>query len=632
MGGMTKAVAVGLGQAARSRRARPRSRRASTRGEDVIVGVNKYKLERGSADRRSARSTTRAVRESQIARLRDVRARRDATAVEAALAALTDARAHAARATCSTLCDRRDARARHGRRDDRRAREGLGPLPRRHADGLRRLRRGLRAGRQAGRRCKAEIERLRRASEGRRPRDHDRQARPGRARPRRQGGRHRVRRPRLRRRHRPAVPDARGSARGRRSRTTCTRSASRRSPPATRRWCRRSSRRCATQGADDIVVFVGGVIPQQDYEFLDDAGVAGHLRPRHADPGERRRTCSSRSARRASSPCSRLERAASRCGRRARPTQAAARSERRAHAADGVRAATGARSPRRSRCSSRRAPTTARAPTRCSTALLPHTGRAFRIGITGAPGRRQVDVHRGARPASDRARPSRRGARGRSVERDLRRLDPRRQDAHGAPRRVEPNAFIRPSPSGGTLGGVAREDARGDAASCEAAGYDIVIVETVGVGQSETAVAGMTDVFVLLQLPNAGDDLQAIKTGIIELADLVVVNKADLDPRPPSSRAGADRERALDCCGRATRGWAPPVLTISAADRRGRRRVLGRRSSAIAQRRRRTARSRRGASAQALAWMWALIEPACTRASTQHPRRAPGRSPRCAQQ
>ncbi|MCP2936203.1 methylmalonyl Co-A mutase-associated GTPase MeaB, partial [Salmonella enterica subsp. enterica serovar Typhimurium] len=88
--------------------------------------------------------------------------------------------------------------------------------------------------------------------------------------------------------------------------------------------------------------------------------------------------------------------------------------------------------------------------------------------------------------------------------------------------------FIRPSPSAGSLGGVAART-REAMLVCEAAGFDVVIVETVGVGQSETAVAGMTDVFVLLQLPNAGDDLQAIKKGIVELADVVVFNKADLD-------------------------------------------------------------------------------------------------------
>ena len=108
---------------------------------------------------------------------------------------------------------------------------------------------------------------------------------------------------------------------------------------------------------------------------------------------------------------------------------------------------------------------------------------------------------------------------------------------------VHPRAFVRPSPSGGTLGGVAAAT-REAIAVVEAAGHDIVIVETVGVGQSEVAVAGMTDAFVLLQLPNAGDDLQAIKKGVMELADLVVVNKSDLDPAA-AARAVGQIEGAL---------------------------------------------------------------------------------------
>ncbi len=132
---------------------------------------------------------------------------------------------------------------------------------------------------------------------------------------------------------------------------------------------------------------------------------------------------------------------------------------------------------------------------------------------------------------------------------------------------VDPGAFIRPSPSGGTLGGVAtatREAIR----VVEAAGFDIVVVETVGVGQSESAVAGMTDMFVLLQLPNAGDDLQAIKKGVMELADLVVVNKADLDPSA-AERAAGQIEAALRLTSRPRNGgagpaWKPVALRLSA--------------------------------------------------------------------
>jgi LAO/AO transport system kinase len=108
---------------------------------------------------------------------------------------------------------------------------------------------------------------------------------------------------------------------------------------------------------------------------------------------------------------------------------------------------------------------------------------------------------------------------------------------------VNPSAFIRPSPSKGTLGGVA-EKTRETILLCEAAGYDVVIVETVGVGQSETTVSLMTDLFVLMQLPNAGDDLQAIKKGVMELADLVLINKADLDPNA-ATRAQAQITSAM---------------------------------------------------------------------------------------
>src|SRR6478735_3357757 len=130
---------------------------------------------------------------------------------------------------------------------------------------------------------------------------------------------------------------------------------------------------------------------------------------------------------------------------------------------------------------------------------------------------------------------------------------------------VDPAAFVRPSPRGGTLGGVAtatREAMR----VVEAAGYDVVVVETVGVGQSEAAVAGMTDMFLLLQLPNAGDDLQAIKKGVTELADLVVVNKADLDPAA-AARAVGQLESAMQLShGREGETARPRVLATSAID------------------------------------------------------------------
>ncbi|NDE73961.1 MAG: methylmalonyl Co-A mutase-associated GTPase MeaB, partial [Betaproteobacteria bacterium] len=159
------------------------------------------------------------------------------------------------------------------------------------------------------------------------------------------------------------------------------------------------------------------------------------------------------------------------------------------------------------------------------TALLPHAGHAFRLGVSGVPGVGKSTfiealglylIDQGHRVAVLAVDPSS-SVSGGSILGDKTRMEKLS---------VHEKAFIRPSPSSGTLGGVA-EKTRESIAVCEAAGYDVVIVETVGVGQSETAVARMTDMFVLMQLPNAGDDLQAIKKGVMELADLVVINKAD---------------------------------------------------------------------------------------------------------
>ncbi len=161
------------------------------------------------------------------------------------------------------------------------------------------------------------------------------------------------------------------------------------------------------------------------------------------------------------------------------------------------------------------------------TGLLPRTGRSLRLGISGVPGVGKSTfiealglalLDQGHRVAVLAVDPSS-SVSGGSILGDKTRMERLSMD---------PRAYIRPSPSSGTLGGVA-EKTREAMLVCEAAGFDIVIVETVGVGQSETAVAGMTDMYCLLQLPNAGDDLQAIKKGVMELADLVVINKADLD-------------------------------------------------------------------------------------------------------
>ena len=174
--------------------------------------------------------------------------------------------------------------------------------------------------------------------------------------------------------------------------------------------------------------------------------------------------------------------------------------------------------------------------------LLPHTGKSLRLGISGVPGVGKSTfievlglylIEKGHRLAVLAVDPSS-SVSGGSILGDKTRMERLS---------VNPCAFIRPSPSRGTLGGVA-EKTREAILLCEAAGYDVVIIETVGVGQSETTVSLMTDLFVLMQLPNAGDDLQAIKKGVMELADLVLINKADLDPSA-ATRAQAQITSAM---------------------------------------------------------------------------------------
>ncbi|MDO4724481.1 MAG: methylmalonyl Co-A mutase-associated GTPase MeaB, partial [Comamonadaceae bacterium] len=202
------------------------------------------------------------------------------------------------------------------------------------------------------------------------------------------------------------------------------------------------------------------------------------------------------------------------------------------------------------------------------TALLPHTGKAFRLGISGVPGVGKSTfiealglylIGQGHRVAVLTIDPSS-SVTGGSILGDKTRMEQLS---------VQESAYIRPSPSGGNLGGVA-EKTREAMLVCEAAGYDVVIVETVGVGQSETAAWGMTDMFTLLQLPNAGDDLQAIKKGVMEMADLVVINKADIDPKA-ATRAQAQITSSLRLLGmhgtaeqHDGRHWSPKVIQISA--------------------------------------------------------------------
>lgn len=193
--------------------------------------------------------------------------------------------------------------------------------------------------------------------------------------------------------------------------------------------------------------------------------------------------------------------------------------------------------------------------------LLPHTGRSIRVGITGIPGvgkstfieRFGLDtVERGHRVAVLAVDPSS-GVSGGSILGDKTRMQ--RLSVH-------PAAFIRPSPAAGTLGGVARRS-RETLLLCEAAGYDRVLVETVGVGQSETTVSRMVDFFLVLTLAGSGDELQGIKKGVLELADLIAVNKVDLFPPAHVRKAQRDMLAALRYVRRTQGQWTPPVIPCS---------------------------------------------------------------------
>ena len=237
-------------------------------------------------------------------------------------------------------------------------------------------------------------------------------------------------------------------------------------------------------------------------------------------------------------------------------------------------------------------------------ALLPKTGNAIRIGISGVPGAGKSTfiealgmwlIKQGHKLAVLAVDPSS-SVSGGSILGDKTRMEQLS---------AREEAFIRPSPSSGSLGGVA-EKTREAMLLCEASGYDVIIVETVGVGQSETTVAGMVDMFCLLQLPNAGDDLQAIKKGIVEIADLVIINKADIDPRAAAVTA-AQWKNALSLLRPTSPNWQPPVIALSALHHDGIEKfwdAINNYRQALVPTGEFDARRRH----QAQAWMWSLID------------------------
>jgi LAO/AO transport system kinase len=237
--------------------------------------------------------------------------------------------------------------------------------------------------------------------------------------------------------------------------------------------------------------------------------------------------------------------------------------------------------------------------------LLPDTGNAARVGITGAPGvgkSTSIDTlghyltaqgHKVAVLAVDPSS-SRTGG---SILGDKTRM---------AQLAMDPNAFIRPSPASGTLGGVAAKT-RETMLLCEAAGYDVVLVETVGIGQSETAVSDMTDFFLALMLPGAGDELQGIKKGLVELADMIAVNKADGDNVSRAKLAAAEYRGALHILTPRSANWTPPVVTYSALAATGIEDLWGK----ITEHRTRLTASGEIAQirrTQQVKWMWTMLE------------------------
>ncbi|MFG0288324.1 MAG: methylmalonyl Co-A mutase-associated GTPase MeaB [Rhodopirellula sp. JB044] len=250
------------------------------------------------------------------------------------------------------------------------------------------------------------------------------------------------------------------------------------------------------------------------------------------------------------------------------------------------------------------------------TRLMPHTGGGLRVGITGAPGAGKSTfiealglllVSKGLRVAVLAVDPSS-GITGGSILGDKTRM---------GKLAAEDNAFIRPSPSAGTLGGVANKT-REIMLVAEAAGYDVVLVETVGVGQSETMVADMTDCFLGIMLPGAGDELQGIKRGLLELIDVIAVNKADGTNKKPARLAAQQYHNALDSISGSGNDSPPAILTCSALEKEGIEDVW----DAIQTRCHRDKQNHRfeqRRQQQNLRWLWSIVEDRLRQTLHTHP-------------
>src|SRR6516164_5092796 len=237
--------------------------------------------------------------------------------------------------------------------------------------------------------------------------------------------------------------------------------------------------------------------------------------------------------------------------------------------------------------------------------LLPATGKAVRVGVTGAPGvgkSTTIDAlgtfltEKGHKVAVLAVDPSSARSGGSIL------ADKTRMGRLGA----DPNAFVRPSPASGTLGGVAAKT-RESMLVCEAAGYDVVLVETIGIGQSETMVADMTDFFLVLMLPGAGDELQGLKKGVVELSDMIAINKADGDNLRRATAAAAEYRAALHILTPRSALWSPPVVTCSALTDDG----IAELWETILDHRKRMHKSGDFAARrreQQVKWMWAMLQ------------------------